>query len=328
MTGSAVRARAYERGVLVAESLDVRDLEEWTARPDTLVWVDVSVPAGTEVLHELGRRLGLSDLVVEDAVSRHERPKFDEYEGYDFVNVYVVRRDAAGDVQTLELSAVVMPAVLVTVGVDAAVGAGALASRWQDHPHLLKHGPAALLYVLLDLVVDGYFAVVQALDEEMDAIEDDLFEDHAQRSTQERTFRLRKHLVRLRRGVLPMREVVAALVRREDGETAETAVLRPHYQDLYDHVLRVTEWSDDLREMVTTAFETNLSLQDRRLNTIIKKLTSWAAIIAVPTAITGFFGQNVTFPGEGSWSGLVLSTLLIALTAGGLYALFRRRDWI
>lgn len=325
MSDGAVRTRAFEGGVLTAESFDVGEVEERAAHPGTLVWVDVSLPEGAEVLHLLGARLGFSDLVVEDAVSRHERPRYDEYEGYDFVNVYAVRQDPAGDVVTCELSALVLPTVLVTVGVDTAVGVGTLTSRWRDHPHLLKQGPAALLYVLLDLVVDGYFAVVQALDDEMDSIEEDLFQERAQPATQERTFRFRKNLVHLRRAVLPTREVVASLIRRESGETS---VLLPHYQDLYDHVLRATEWSEDLREMVTTVFETNLSLQDRRLNIIIRKLTSWAAIIAVPTAITGFFGQNVAFPGEGSWWGLLLSTLLIGAAAGALFLLFRRRDWL
>ena len=109
---------------------------------------------------------------------------------------------------------------------------------------------------------------------------------------QRKTFRLRKDLVELRRVVLPMREVVSAIQhRRLDAKTAPE--LDPLYADLYDHVLRASEWTESLRDMVTTVFETNLSLQDARLNTVMKKLTGWAAIIAVPTAITGFYGQNV-----------------------------------
>jgi magnesium transporter len=100
------------------------------------------------------------------------------------------------------------------------------------------------------------------------------------------------------------------------------------YADLYDHVLRVTEWTESLRDMVTTVFETNLSLQDARLNTVMKKLTGWAAIIAVPTAVTGWFGQNVAYPGFGKVSGLVASTVVIVGLATVLYMLFRRRNWI
>ncbi len=147
------------------------------------------------------------------------------------------------------------------------------------------------------------------------------------RTLQRRTFRLRKDLVELRRVVLPMREVVSSIQhRRLDAKTAPQ--LDPLYSDLYDHVLRVSEWTESLRDMVTTVFETNLSLQDARLNTVMKKLTAWAAIIAVPTAITGYYGQNVEYPGINTVGGFVTSTSIIVLTVLGLYWWFRRLDWL
>ncbi len=100
------------------------------------------------------------------------------------------------------------------------------------------------------------------------------------------------------------------------------------YADLYDHVLRVSEWTESLRDMVTTVFETNLSLQDARLNIVMKKLTGWAAIIAVPTAITGFYGQNVLYPGIETVGGFVTSTTIIVVLVLGLYVMFKRRDWL
>ena len=137
-------------------------------------------------------------------------------------------------------------------------------------------------------------------------------------------FRIRKDLVELRRVVLPMREVVNSIQhRRLDAKTAPE--LDPLYADLYDHVLRVSEWTESVRDMVTTVFETNLSLQDARLNTVMKKLTGWAAIIAVPTAITGFYGQNVKYPGIDTVGGFVTSTSIIVLMVLGLYWMFKRR---
>jgi magnesium transporter len=320
-------SQAYRDGVLVAESFAIDEVATLAAQPGTVVWVDVPMPDGAATLHRLAGELGFSDLVVEDALSRHERPRVDSYDGYFFVNAYTTRRDPdTGQVETAEISAIVLPTVLVTVRAGTGLHLAELLGRWREQHHLLRHGPAALLYGLLDLVVDGHFATVQALDDEVEAIEDILFEERGQQLVHERTYLLRKSLVHLRRVVLPMREVVNELL-RWDPDLVDAA-LRAHYQDLYDHVLRVTEWSESLRDMVTTIFETNLSLQDHRLNVVIKKLTSWAAIIAVPTAITGFFGQNVAFPGEGAWSGLALSVLLMAGSAVGLYVLFRNRDWI
>ena len=144
---------------------------------------------------------------------------------------------------------------------------------------------------------------------------------------QRRTFRVRKDLVDLRRVVLPVREVVSTIQhRRLDAKTSPE--LDPLYADLYDHVLRASEWTESLRDMVTTVFETNLSLQDARLNTVMKKLTGWAAIIAVPTAITGFYGQNVMYPGLETVGGFLTSSALIVVLVLILYVMFKRRDWL
>lgn len=184
------------------------------------------------------------------------------------------------------------------------------------------------MHGLLDVIVDGHFEAVQALDDGIESLEDELFaEDGPNRGLQRRTFRVRKDLVDLRRVVLPMREVVNAIQhRRLDSKTSPD--LDPLYADLYDHVPRASEWTESLRDMVTTVFETNLSLQDARLNTVMKKLTAWAAIIAVPTAITGFYGQNVTDPGISTVAGFVTSSVVIITLVAVLYVMFRRRDWL
>jgi magnesium transporter len=102
----------------------------------------------------------------------------------------------------------------------------------------------------------------------------------------------------------------------------------PYFQDVYDHVLRATEWTESLRDLVSTILETNLTIQGNRLNAIMKKVTSWAAIIAVPTAVTGFYGMNVPYPGFAQQSGFVASVVLLVVLSGGLYLLFRRLDWL
>ncbi len=201
--------------------------------------------------------------------------------------------------------------------------------RWQDRADLLEYGSGALLHGLLDVVVDGHFDTIQLMDDAIEALEDTLFDDAAStRALQQHTYRLRKELVELRRVVLPMREVVNTVMRhRADGD-GRSSELDGWYADLYDHVLRASEWTESLRDMVTTVFETNIALQDARLNFVMKKLTGWAAIIAVPTAVTGWFGMNVAYPGFGATSGFLGSTLVIAGLATGLYVLFKRQGWI
>jgi magnesium transporter len=166
-------------------------------------------------------------------------------------------------------------------------------------------------------------------DDAIESLEDGLFDERAlTREIQKRTYRVRKELVELRRVILPMREVVNAVQRHHADDAAKAGDLDGWYADLYDHVLRASEWTESLRDMVTTVFETNLSLQDARLNTVMKKLTGWAAIIAVPTAVTGWFGQNVAYPGFGQRSGLIASTIVITALASALYVTFRRRNWL
>jgi magnesium transporter len=123
-----------------------------------------------------------------------------------------------------------------------------------------------------------------------------------------------------------MREVVNTLMRRDIGLVTDE--LMPYYQDVYDHVLRATEWTESLRDLVNTILETNLTIQGNRLNIITKQVTSWAAIIAVPTAITGFYGQNVPFPGFAHHAGFVTSSALIVVLSFVLYLVFKRKEWL
>ena len=177
-------------------------------------------------------------------------------------------------------------------------------------------------------MIDGHFETVQHLDDEIEALEDILFDDKPRSvEVQRRSFELRKSLVMLRRVVLPTREVLNALMRRElDLVDAD---LMPYYQDVYDHVLRATDWTDSLRDLVSTILETNLTIQGNRMNEIMKAVTSWAAIAAVPTIITGYYGMNVRiFPGAESLTGGIIAIVAMVIGVAVLYRMFKARDWL
>jgi magnesium transporter len=321
------RTRAYRQGRLVEVDFPVEQISEHLAEPDTVVWVDLCAP-GDATVALVADELNLHDLAVADAVAALQRPKLDRYANHQFLNVYAVRLDAVtGRLALAELSAFITANALVTVRKDPAFDMDGVVARWDQSPDLAGHGVGFLLHGLLDHVVDGHFEAVQSLDEEIEKLEDLLFDDGSRSpEVQRRSFQLRKSLVTLRRVVLPMREVVNSLMRRDLKVVSEPMV--PYFQDVYDHVLRATEWTESLRDMVTTILETNLTIQGNRLNVITKKVTSWAAIIAVPTAITGFYGQNLPYPGFAQHSGFVVSTLLIVGMSVGLYVAFRRWDWL
>jgi magnesium transporter len=321
------RTRLYRRGTLVGEDFPVEQISEYLAEPDTVVWVDLCAPDDA-IVALVADELYLHDLAVADAVAPLQRPKLDRYANHAFLNVYAVKLDrVTGRLAQAELSAFITPQALVTVRKDPAFDMDGVVERWDQSSDLAVHGVGYLLHGLLDHVVDGHFEVVQSLDEEIEKLEDLLFDDGSRSNdVQRRSFELRKSLVTLRRVVLPMREVVNSLMRRDLKVINEPMV--PYFQDVYDHVLRATEWTESLRDMVTTILETNLTIQGNRLNVITKKVTSWAAIIAVPTAITGFYGQNLPYPGFAHQSGFVVSSLLIVGMSLGLYVTFRRKDWL
>lgn len=321
------RTRCYCGGILTDEDFAIDQVSEHLADPSAVVWVDLCA-ADLDELQLVADELGLHRLAVEDAAQGGQRPKFDRYSGHDFLSAYSVQLDVvSGQLVTAEIHAFITPTALVTVRRDDAFSIDSLLTRWDDEVDLTKFGVGGLLHGLLDFVVDGHFEAVESLDDQIEQLEDLLFEDgpHDQ-SVQRRSFELRKSLVQLRRVVLPMREVVNSLMRRDIGLVSDE--LMPYYHDVYDHVLRATEWTESLRDLVNTILETNLTIQGNHLNIITKKITSWAAIIAVPTAITGFYGQNLPYPGFAHQSGFVTSSILIVALSGALYLAFKRKDWL
>jgi len=332
-----VRSRVWRDGILEAEDFPFGQISDYLDQEGCLVWVDLCEPDPRH-LDELAAELTLDPQAVEDALARQERSKAVRYATHTFLTVFgtslaeepvAIDRSGIGPgLQVSRISVFILKRGIVTVRPDKGFDIDEVVQRWEDNGDLLKFGVGALVHGLLDVVVDGHFAAIQVLDDTMEGLEDVLFDERsATNEVQRQTYRIRRDLVGLRRVVLPMREVVNAVLRHRKDVNAPSE-LDGWFDDLYDHVLRASEWTESLRDMVTTIFETNLSLQDARLNTVMKKLTAWAAIIAVPTAVTGWFGQNVPYPGFGEPSGFVTSVVVIVGLAVGLYVSFKRRDWL
>jgi magnesium transporter len=277
----------------------------------------------------IAEEFSLNPLAVEDARHERQRPKLDHYDDHVFISLYEVWLDLqSGELSTAELAVFASPNYLITVRKDPRIDLDAVVQRWDDNEQLAKHGVGFLLWGLLDVVIDGHFDSVQMLDDGIEELEDLLFDDRPRGpEVQRRSFELRKSLVTLRRVVLPTREVLNALMRRESVYVDDA--MMPYYQDVYDHVLRAADWTDSLRDLVSTILDTNLTIQSNRMNEIMKQVTSWAAIAAVPTVITGYYGMNVRiFPGASTLLGGVIALVLMVGGVSALYVAFRRRDWL
>jgi magnesium transporter len=327
-TKCQARTRLYRDGVLELEGFPIADISKHLKDPDTVVWLDLRNP-DREDLNVLRAEFGLHEVAVEDALYLHERPKLDRYRHHLLLACYAVHVDVdTGELAMSEIAAFITPRALITVRKDDGLDIDTVVSYWDSSSDLAQFGVGYLLYGLLDHIVDGHFAAVQVLDDAIEGLEDRLFADNRKldHEVQRRSFELRKSLVVLRRVVLPMREVVNSLMRRDLHVVTEP--LHPYYQDIYDHVLRATEWTESLRDLVTTILETNLTIQGNRMNIITKKVTSWAAIIAVPTFVTGLYGMNVPYPGFGHAWGVGASFAIMVVLAVVLYIAFRRNDWL
>ncbi|MEU6998904.1 magnesium transporter CorA family protein [Nonomuraea sp. NPDC046570] len=320
-----VRTRLYRNGVLAEKGFPIAEVSDHVSDPRNVIWFDLCSPTPAD-LGVIAEELGLHELAVEDVLNDHQRPKLDVYDSHLFLTVYGVHLDD-GILDPVEISVFVTPNALVTVRENAHFDIDEVVRRWDGNGRLAEHGVSFLLHGLLDVVVDGHFELIQEFDGMVEELENELFSgDLGNKEMQRRTFGMRKNMVGFRRAVLPMREVVNSLIRRDLHIVGPA--MAPYYQDVYDHALRVAEWADSLRELIGNIRETHLTQQGFHMNEIMKKVTSWAAIIAVPTMITGFYGQNVPYPGAGQAWGFWTSTLLVVAVSATLYAAFKKRDWL
>jgi magnesium transporter len=322
-----VRTRCYRDGELLREGFGIDEVSDLIADPANVVWLDFFRP-DAEDMTKLGDELGLHHLAIEDVLQGRQRPKLDHYPEHLFLVAYAVALDSeSGALTKYELDGFITRQCLVTVRDDDGFAIDQVLERWDDAAQLAASGVPFLLHGLLDYLVDTHFAAVERLDDAVEGLEDRLFDETpSDTQMQRRTYQLRKSLVNLRRVVLPMREVVNSLMRR-DLRIVDDAT-SPYFQDVYDHVLRVGEWTDSLRDLIANLTETRLTIRSNRLNVIMKKVTSWAAIIAVPTAVTGYYGQNLPFPGSGEPLGVWVSAGVMIACSLTLYIVFKIKDWL
>ena len=320
-------SRLYRNGQLLSGQFDSNEISELIQEPDVALWIDLQSPSESELQH-IADEFGLHELAVADAYKGRQRPKLDHYDTHLFINAYqTIFNEQTYAIETAEISIFVTDKALITVRDGDKFNMQKVQDRWDESQILAGNGVAFLLWGILDVIVDGYFDVVTQLDEAIEKLEDLLFAEARQDLViQKKSYDLRKALVVLRRNASPMREVLNPIVRRDVQVIRND--MAAYFQDIYDHVMRVSDWTESLRDLVTTLLETNLTIQGNRMNLVMKKVTSWAAIIAVPTAITGFYGQNVPYPGFGTITGFWVSTALMVVISGALYVSFRRRDWL
>ncbi|MFC7527621.1 magnesium transporter CorA family protein [Actinoplanes sp. GCM10030250] len=321
-----VRSRLYESGRVIAEDFDAGETASLLRdHPDAVVWLDLHDPVLAD-LEAVAIDFGLHPLAVEDAVHDHQRPKLDRYADHLFLSLYAVEF-RGGEVRKWEINAFITRRALITVR-KSDFDLEKVLARWDSDAGLAALGGVNyLVYGLLDVVVDSQYDAARAIDEAMDATEDQMLgEGGAPRDVRRYAFALRRAAAALRRPVAPMADVVDQVNRAEIELINDH--LRPYYRDVEDHARRALEVIQHSYVRITELLDADLAEQGNVLNEVTRKLAAWAAIIAVPTALTGYFGQNLPYPGYETWWGFLFSTALIVVCACGLYAYLKRRGWL
>ncbi len=285
----AVRCLIYD-GTAQPRPLErLDDISNLLSDSEAFVWLDVRDPQQND-LQLMEAEFGLHPLAIEDAVKAHERPKIETYESSWFVIVHGATRDGAS-LNINELAIFAGAQYIVTVRTSPVYPLDEIERRWTLLPPGVRRDSGALLYTILDTVVDDYTTISEAFEEHVEALEAALLGD-ARRTNQVllEIYAMKKDLSRFRRAVTPMREILAPIIRGDLHLFGADEL--PYYRDVYDHVARVVDQMDSVRELINNARDTHIAMASHRQNEVAKQLTIVATVFLPLTFITGFFGQN------------------------------------
>jgi magnesium transporter len=319
-----VNCAAYEDGRKLAD-IPPDKIAEYLRRPGCFVWVAL-YDAHADELDAMQREFDLHELAVEDAHHGHERPKVEEYGNSLFVVLHTVEGGADG-LAVGEVNVFVGRNYVLTVRSRAQRGFADVRARCEREPDLLRHGAGYVLYALMDAVVDRYFPVLDALESELESLEDQIFAATSGRASLEALYGLKQKLMTLKHAVWPLQEATGKLYGGRVPEVCNG--LHDYFRDVYDHLVRINQTIDSIRDMATTAMSVHLSLVTIQENETTKRLAAYAALVAVPTMIAGVYGMNFEqMPELRWWLGYPVTLAVMAAIDVYLFWRFRRAGWL
>jgi magnesium transporter len=323
LESGVVAASVYAGGQRLAD-IAIDGSGEWAKRPGHVVWIGLLEPS-IDLLARVQREFGLHDLAIEDAAQPHQRPKLEQYGDC----VFIVARTAHmldGRISFGETHIFVGRGYIVSVRHGASTSYAPVRQRAESCPTVLSHGEDYILYALLDFIVDNYMPVLETMNTEVESIEDKVFGE-LQQSEVQRLYMLRRDLLRLRNAASALVDVCRR-VQRVEVRPIE-ASMQPLFRDVTDHIHRVQDEIDALREVLAFAFEASMMAGQVQQTHISRRLAAWAAILAVPTAVAGIYGMNFEVMPELKWEyGYLVVITAVAAICGTLYYRLRKSGWL
>ena len=319
-----VNCVAYKDGQKIAD-IPAEQVSDYVSLPDHLVWVALKDPDAAE-LAAMQEEFGLHELAVEDARHGNQRPKIEEYGDSLFVVMHTVEV-VNGEMVVGEVDVFVGRNYVLSVRNRSSQGFAGVRARCEREPDLLRQGAGFVLYALMDAVVDRYFPVLDALDEELTHLEDRIFTGAPSRASIEALYDLKHKLTTLQHAVRPLLEATGKLY---GGRVPPVcAGSQDYYRDVYDHLLRINQSTDSLRETVSTAMSVNLSLISLQENETTKRLAAYAGLVAVPTMIAGIYGMNFEVMPELKWAwGYPVTVAVMVAADAYLFYRLRKARWL
>lgn len=320
-----INCAAYADGKRISD-VNLQDVHTALKDEHQFVWIGLHEPS-EQILQKVKNEFDLHELAVEDAHNAHQRPKVEIYNDSIFVVLRTITRNKAEHTEFGETHFFVGENFVVVVRHGSSVSYTEVRNRCESNPELLKKGVGSVLYAVMDFIVDHYFPVVHDMEMELEEIEAKIFKEKPSRETTEQIYDLKRELLEVKRAVSPLIEVCNKLMRFEIKCISEET--RPYFRDVYDHVMRINENVDNTRELLNSAMEANFSLISISQSDVSKKFAGWAAIIAVPTMVAGFYGMNFKFMPELEWHygyfAVIFVTITLCLT---LFFFFKRSGWL
>jgi magnesium transporter len=315
---------AYRDGKKM-DDIPVSQIHLFVNEPGCFVWVAVKDPVPGE-LEAMQKEFGLHDLAVEDAQHGHQRPKIDEYGQSLFVVLHMLE-SSGEELNVGEVCIFVGSNYVLSVRHRSQQGFVDVRKRCEQEPELLRHGSAYVLYALMDAVVDRYFPVLDAIETELEQVEDRIFAKQTERASIEALYCIKQKLTTLKHATEPLLE---AMGRLHGGRVPQLcAGLQEYFRDVSDHLVRLNQSIESSRDMVTTAVSASLSLITLQENEVTKRLAAYAALVAVPTLIAGIYGMNFEHMPEIQWEhGYPVSLISMALIDFYLFYRFRKAKWL
>jgi magnesium transporter len=315
---------AYQDGRKLGD-IPVSDIHSYVSRPDCFVWVAIKDPEPAE-LAAMQSEFSLHPLAVEDAQHGHQRPKIEEYGQSLFVVLHMIE-NGREELTVGEVAIFAGDNYVLSVRSRAERGFTDVRRRCEAEPELLRHGSGYVLYALMDAVVDRYFPVLDAIETELEAVEGRIFANQTERASLETLYGIKQKLMTMKHATEPLLEATGRLY---GGRVPPLCMgLQDYFRDIADHLVRLNQSTDSLRDMVTTAISVSLSLITLQENEVTKRLAAYGALVAVPTMVAGVYGMNFQYMPELQWThGYPVALALMALIDVYLFYRFRKANWL